>query len=316
MRASVIVITRDRSEVLCGCLETLRTEVTPGDQVIVVDSSIGDATDHLVGRNYPWVNFIRIPAEQGSMPRQRNVGIRHATGDIACFTDDDCLVQTGWLGEFMRVYMDERVGGVGGRMLIPDNIGGHGKPEETRLGGYLDTDRFEVKANFHYPAEGLLAVDWLVGCNMSFRREVLCQVGGFDERLVGDFSWEEVDLCMRVRRAGFKLLYNPKAQVHHLLSPRPRVSRQGDQVRYYWKQNRMYFSLKYFGFRRVLWQLLVKEPYWALHSVGWRLALTHDLWPRMLGILAYVHYNLESKRYPLVGRPDQALSKRILRENG
>ncbi|RMF03009.1 MAG: hypothetical protein D6768_06920, partial [Chloroflexi bacterium] len=107
---------------------------------------------------------------------------------------------------------------------------------------------------FAFQAEKPLEVDRLRGCNMSFRRSVLKQVGGFDPAFdAAAYSvFEEVDVCTRIRRAGFILIFEPQAAVHHLNAPRedglPRRV-DGRQRMYAYARNRTYFVLKNFGWK-------------------------------------------------------------------
>jgi GT2 family glycosyltransferase len=154
----------------------------------------------------------------------RNTGIAEASGAIVAFLDDDARAEPDWLHHLRSVYTDPAVIAVGGQIL-PDWEGG-GRP-----------------ANF--PAE----FDWVVGCtylgmpiarepvrniigaNMTFRREVFDEVGGFDDALgrIGTLpaGCEETELCIRVRQAlpGHEIVYEPRAVVHHRVpSDRARAS--------------------------------------------------------------------------------------------
>ena len=296
MRASVVVITRDRAEIIGRCLDSIECELTDADEVIVVDSSDTDLAQTLITQEYSWVKYIRIPASQGSMPRQRNVGIRHALGGIVAFTDDDCVVHPGWLDHLVNAYSDSEIGGVGGRQVLPQ--AGVASANQRRAGGWLDYQQFQISGNFETTTSELLETEWLVGCNMSFRRPALIQVGGFDEALAGDFSWEEVDLCTRIARSSWRLVYNAQAVVDHNLASRPRVERGSNTIGYYWRQNRTYFFLKQAGLR-IVRRVLLQEPYWSFRSVGWRLTWLYDLRPKLRGCSAFVRFLLRRKKYPL-----------------
>jgi len=294
---SVVIPTRNRASVLGQCLDALFDQSEPPFEIIVVDSSTDDATEQLLARYQESVTYLRIPAAEGSAPHQKNLGARQAKGSIVAFIDDDSIVQPGWLAEIASCYDDPRVGAVGGMVLSAECP--QAKPAGAGPVGQLHPIAFELLGGLAVDTQGLVEVQWLSGCNMSVRRDVFQRIGGFDTRYAGDFSWEEPDLCARVQRKGFKVLYNPRAKVYHLLAPRSRVDRQTDEPGYHWKRNRMYFFLKYAGLRRIFWRLFVKEPYWALRSVGgWR-TLTRDVRPRVLGVWTYVRYILEGRRYPL-----------------
>ena len=67
-----------------------------------------------------------------------------------------------------------------------------------------------------FDAERFADVEHLPGGNMSFRRRVFEQVGGFDVRFGGAAMGEETDFCLRARRAGFRLVFDPRASIEHL----------------------------------------------------------------------------------------------------
>jgi len=139
----------------------------------------------------------------------RNCGIRHATGDIIVFIDDDATAGPDYLASLVRNYEDEMVIGVVGRIL-PTRTPGY--PEELYwVGGFtykgFPEERCEVR-NVH-------------GCNMSFRREVFERVGLFDVNLgrVGRelMTAEETEFSIRVMCAfpGSRIMYDPEAVVSH-----------------------------------------------------------------------------------------------------
>lgn len=300
MRATIVIITRDRPTTLARCLTALEPELVGNEsEVIVVDSSRDAGAVDRATQCYPWARVIHIPYERGSMPRQRNVGIRAARGEVVIFIDDDSFVHPGWLDAILSPYTDCSVGGVGGRAILPDFAKSNHKMPS---GGWIDLNEFQLPGNFEDATETQIQVEWIVGCNMSFRRAVLFEAGGFDERLVGDYSWEEVDLCTRVRQRGMKLIYDSNAGVDHRLAPRSEVDRISSEPGRFWKANRIYYCLKYFGFRRIFRRLFLQEPYWTVRQIGLRKALVDDLKFRFMGLKLFLRYLKSRKSYPLGAR--------------
>jgi glycosyltransferase involved in cell wall biosynthesis len=114
--ASVIIITRNRPQMVRDCLEHLRRQTVAPDEVIVVDSSTGEDTQAVLD-GYPEVVRLRIPDGRNNMPQARNLGIAHAHGEIIAFLDDDSMAQPDWLRCLLEPYADPTVGGVGGRVI-------------------------------------------------------------------------------------------------------------------------------------------------------------------------------------------------------
>jgi GT2 family glycosyltransferase len=158
------------------------------------------------------------------MTASRNLGLEHACGDIVAYVDDDAYADPEWAGQILEAYSDEKIGGVGGQAL--NNVAG----ERTRVGpvGRL-TPWGDVVGNFGTDIERTVNVDHLIGCNMSFRRDLLQELGGFSEFYPNGrcSTFEELDLCMRLANLGYLIVYTSKASVFHEGAPR-RIGARGD----------------------------------------------------------------------------------------
>ena len=148
-----------------------------------------------------------ITTDAGGPSRARNLGIRQAGGELVAFTDSDCLVHPRWLHELTRCFGDDpTVAGAGGAQLSPDDEGAVGLAIQrffvaiSFIGGYT-REHARVQEVEHNPS-----------CNAAYRRDALVEVGGFDEAL---YPGEDLDLDVRLRRAGHRLMYNPAAVVRH-----------------------------------------------------------------------------------------------------
>ena len=157
------------------------------------------------------------------MTTSRNIGLLSAIGDIIVFVDDDAFASDTWLAELLRPYDEPAVGAVGGRVLANGKMLQDWDPQ--RVGRLLPTG--ELYAGFDSDPGRLLGVDHVMGCNMSFRRAVLAELGGFREDYPGISGiCEDSDMCLRVRNAGWQIVFNPAAVVDHLgasAGPRPAV---------------------------------------------------------------------------------------------
>jgi glycosyltransferase involved in cell wall biosynthesis len=174
-----------------------------GYEVIVVDDGSTDGTAAIC-ESYTDIKVIRL--DNGGPSRARNVGVEAARGSLVAFTDSDCVVEKGWLKGLEKGFTGPDVAGVGGDQKSPH--------DETRLGEriqeilktlgivtfYMKTDTIMIETA-HNPS-----------CNSAYRKGILEEVGGFDETL---WPGEDVDLDFRIRRQGYKLIYNPEAVVRH-----------------------------------------------------------------------------------------------------
>jgi GT2 family glycosyltransferase len=105
-----------------------------------------------------------------------------------------------------------------------------------------------------YPdASTLSETEAVFGCNMSWRREALLRVGGFDEAYIRRAHHEETDVSLRVRRLGYRLVYDPEAAVEHLVAPGgSRIGAGSPEYAYGWHHNHAYFYSKHFAPRGLL----------------------------------------------------------------
>lgn len=220
---SVVVSTLNRAALLGQALRSLMSQkgLSIPAEVVVVDNGSTDDTAALVareGRTAPVpVRYLYEP--RPGLSYARNAGSAAARGEVVAFLDDDAWAEPEWLAELWDVYAtDPAVACVGGRIVLdwPDRP----RPAWLRpsfwglLGAYdLGPRRRDLGAGDLLPFGG----------NISFRRSVFEARGGFRTELgrrgarLG--AGEEVELCVRVLRAGHRVVYAPDAVVHHLVLP-------------------------------------------------------------------------------------------------
>ena len=242
---SIIIITCNRPFLLRHCLDRVLDQPYPHKEIIVVDSSSNDASAAVVAR-YPTVCYVSLPGQRYNMPQARNIGIAQATGEIFAFIDDDSMVQARWLPTLVEVYQDQTIGAAGGRVIgMPepycDEIAGPPHFSVTSLGSVIAKDAGRV-------SQQQVEVDHLIGCNMSFRRTALEQVGGFDPNFTLTNLREETDLCWRVKQAGWRIVFQPAMAVVHFsarsLQP---YFLERPMIQFSNGRNCSYFAIKHFG---------------------------------------------------------------------
>jgi glycosyltransferase involved in cell wall biosynthesis len=146
----------------------------------------------------------------------RNTGLAHAEAEVVAFVDDDARVLPGWLDRLTAAYADPGVIGVGGA-AIP-----MWPAAEPRW--FPAEFSWVVGCSWTGLPESAAAVRNLIGCNMSFRREVFADVGDFTVGMgrVGKVpvGCEETELCIRIhqRRPDAVILYDPAVRVLHAMS--------------------------------------------------------------------------------------------------
>lgn len=241
---SVIIITKNRPDYLYKCLYYLKKQNYHNCETVVVDSSADQKSKDIVER-YGDIKYVRF-FNGNNMPISRNLGINASQGEIIAFIDDDSFVHEEWLMELVRYYTDKGIGGVGGAVIVE---GGNNDNAGIFSGGVISSDGI-IGEYSNAGKEEPIEVDFIQGCNMSFRRDVIHKIGGFDPEFKGTSIMEEIDVCMQVKKSGYKIILSPKAIVNHKFALRG-IPRNYDNLRtqYYMKRNHIYMLLKNKGFK-------------------------------------------------------------------
>ena len=216
---SIILPTFRRPTDLARCLEALEQQTLPPHEVAIVVRDI-DAESRTFVEGYRGSLPVKILSiVQPGQVAALNLGIEQTSGDIIAITDDDTAPRPDWLERIHRHFLaDPGVGGVGGR----DN-----RYEDGKLvtGGDPVVGQLQWfgrnTGGFHLGVGGPRLTGHLRGANMSFRRTAVGNLR-FDSRLLGGGAQTSNDWAFgnAVRRAGWKLLYDPAVQVEHYCATR------------------------------------------------------------------------------------------------
>src|SRR5207249_3055282 len=184
--------------------------------VIIVDDGSTDATAAIAG-SCGHHGFRLIRTVNCGLSSARNTGMEAATGEIVAYIDDDAYPDPHWLKFLATTFMSTDHAAVGGPNIPPSGDGAIADCVANAPGGPIHVLLSDREAE-HIP-----------GCNMAFRKAALQAIGGFDPqfRVAGD----DVDVCWRIRKAGWKLGFSPAAVVWH---------HRRDSVRAFWKQQKGY----------------------------------------------------------------------------
>lgn len=238
---SVVIITRNRAQMLDQCLSALCAQDPAPHQIVVVDSSDGTDSRNVVAC-YSQADYIHMDNGRNCMPQSRNLGLRECTGDIVAFIDDDSIVHENWLRALHECYSDSDIGCVGGAVEEPGAQWNKDEP----IGKVLSDGA--LSQNFSSEHTMQMLVDHVKGCNMSFRRDLLCRLGGFDPAYCGTNVREETDACLGIGKLGAKAVFCPHAVVTHLRAPRENVARDLEDPFMCWStgHNHTYLLLKHY----------------------------------------------------------------------
>jgi len=218
---SIIIVSWNTRDLLENCLSSILANppATPFE-IWVVDNASTDGSSGLVRERFPQVHLIENRENRG-FSRANNQAMQQCAGKYVLLLNPDTLVESGALQALVD-FLDQHpgVGGVGPSILNPDgsmqNMS-HPRPTLSReLWRLFHLDAIVPYAEYprtKWETNQAQEVDVLTGACLLLKKEVLDQVGFLDEDYF--IYSEEVDLCYRIQRAGWRLYWFPQANVVH-----------------------------------------------------------------------------------------------------
>ncbi len=212
----VVIPSRNRREDLVECLKSLEKQTYPRWFCIVVDDASVDDTGDMVRRSFPDFELVSLATSQGAVGAS-NAGFRRALDSEAAYVlrlDSDTVADSDLIAALVaRAEADPQAGVLTANVYFydaPDVIWSAGARQSPFHFGASVDHRGEKDTPSTQSAR---PVDYAWSTGVLIRRAVLEQVGGFDPDFV--VYYEEVDFCIRVRRAGWRILVVPQARLWH-----------------------------------------------------------------------------------------------------
>lgn len=220
-RLSVVVPTHETRDLTLRCIATLEAEGTDGLEIVVVDDGSSDGTAEALAARHPRVRVLRNEPAAG-FTRAANRGLAEARGDLLLLLNSDTEVAPGAFAPLFAAFArDPRLGAAGAVLHYPD-----GSPQWS--GGRAPTlawlfvlasglapllARVPVWRRVKPVGAPAGRVDWVTGAALALRRRAWEEAGGFDEQF--RFYGQDLDLCLRLRDAGWKVELVPGLRVLH-----------------------------------------------------------------------------------------------------
>lgn len=245
---TVAICTKDRPENVQRCLNSLLPLQQVNDskqfEILVIDNAPSNEQTKTVIDSLPSIRYVREP--KPGLDFARNRALQEATGELLAFLDDDVVVDSGWLQGLKTAWAENPdAGGFTGLVwpyeleteaqILFEKRGGFGRGFEKIRHGQT------CEGNPLYPCgAGIFGA----GCNMTFRRDLLLKLGGFDEALDTGAPLPgggDLDIFYRVVRSNYPLVYEPSYLVYH----QHRLDLKGLQRQYWsWGLGFMAFIVK------------------------------------------------------------------------
>ncbi len=235
---SIIIPTRDNYRFLRKCLAgVLKHTDYRNLEVIVVDNgSVKPETASYYEqlRTDPRVRILTYD-EPFNFSKANNLGVKHAHGEHLLFLNDDIEVfDSDWLEELVRWSQRPEIGAVGTKLLFPD-----GRVQHAGIVLGLGGQAGHVFRDLREGESGLFgSTDWyrnylaVTGACMMIERRVYDEVGGYNEAY--QLAFGDVELCLRIRQHGYRVVYTPFARlIHHESVSRGRYIPTNDLIEGY-----------------------------------------------------------------------------------
>ena len=218
-KVSIVIPNKDEKETLKKCLESIWQKTTYSNyEIILVENNsttreIRDYYQELDGKNGVRVVYWDKEFNYSAI---NNFGISYAKGDyILCLNNDITVISPEWMEELLANCQRPEVGIVGARLYYPDNtiqhagivLGMGGCAGSLFVGLARSRGGYLHKAALQQDLSAVTAACFMV------KKEAFEKVGGFEEKLAVAFN--DVDFCLKVRHAGYLVVYDPYAELYH-----------------------------------------------------------------------------------------------------
>jgi len=216
---SIIIPTRDRVEFLRKCVESIRANTDyPNFEIIILDNESSDPRTLEYFSQLSQTAHVEIHRVEGAFnfSRLNNIGVRHARGSFIALLNNDLEVKnSGWLTEMISHGARPEIGAVGARLWYPNGTMQHGGVI-VGPGGVASHVHAGVRNEHGYFARAHLTQNFsaVTGACMLVRKELYEQLGGLDETNL-TVTFNDVDFCLRLSKAGYRIVWTPYAELYH-----------------------------------------------------------------------------------------------------
>jgi GT2 family glycosyltransferase len=237
---SVVIPTLLRTKYAVITVQDLLAQDYPNIEVILVEQeSQSPELKELAAQNPDRVRYY-YAGEVSSVTRNENIGISHAKGEFILCMDDDCRLPHDFVSRYVAVLeSDPSLGGVSGKINQPS------EPIPVEKEGVVGRVLKHGKVIANYASNTKTYIDSLHGVSL-YRKAAFDKAGVFDENYGGNAMRQETDMSMRIKRAGFKLIFDPSIEFIHIKAPMGGTRRKTDRIQWYFDlfHNEMLFFLK------------------------------------------------------------------------
>lgn len=203
---AVIIAAKNEEENIKGCIDSVLVACEGLAEVIVINDGSTDQTGKILEG---YGSSIQVIATTGEGPSiARNKGMHHTQRSYVAFVDADCIVDSKWLRTLMSELnnVDRSFVSIGGSQHMHP----HGTPWDLFHASFLECMGFA--SDYVHSGKNVREVDHNPTCNVLYKKDEIIHIGEFDPRL---WPCEDLDLDIRLKKAGKKFLFTPDAIIYH-----------------------------------------------------------------------------------------------------
>jgi GT2 family glycosyltransferase len=220
-KASIIIPTRDHRELLANCIESIERLTTYANyEILIVDNQSEDpeTVEYLRYTPHRVLSF----EEEFNFARINNFAVSHAEGDYVVFLNDDTeVISADWLEEMLGHAQRDEIGAVGARLLYPNGriqhagvVTGVGNPWQRGVAAHAHQHYSRQAAGHAGSLQLTRNFSAVTAACMTMSKTLFEEMGGFDEENLR-VNFNDVDLCLRLRETGRRIVYTPFAELYH-----------------------------------------------------------------------------------------------------
>jgi GT2 family glycosyltransferase len=283
-----VILNTNRREDTLACLDSLQASSYPQNKIIVLDNNSSDGSVEAIQDQFPQVQIISLEENLG-YAGNNNVGVEFAVNqgaDWVFVLNEDTILDPECISRLVEVGESDPNIGIVGPMVYhhdePDVIQSAGG----MLGPYWESVHLAKNEKDTGQFVGPHLVEWISGCAIMVKRAAIDQVGMIDQRFF--YYWEETEWCLRIGKAGWRIVHVPGAKIWHKgvqrdYHPKPSVT-------YYSTRNRLLMLAKHHAPLRVwiyaLFNVLRTLTSWTIKP-KWRSMREHRdaMWKGMADFL-------------------------------
>ncbi|HTY91172.1 MAG TPA: glycosyltransferase [Methanocella sp.] len=222
---SVIIPTRDNVDVLRRCIDSIIGKTDYKNfEIIVVNNDSKDKETYGYFEELREKNIARVLEYDHpfNFSAINDMAAKAARGDVLLFLNNDMeVIDPGWLSAMLEHAQRKEVGAVGCKLLYPNGMVQHagvilgltGGVVEKGVAGHSHKWYIGPEHGYFGRVDLIQDVSAVTAACMMVRRDVFEEVGGFDENL--SIAFNDVDLCLKIRRKGYLIVYTPYASLYH-----------------------------------------------------------------------------------------------------